>query len=196
VSTSGTRDRILEIARDILSADGARALSFDAIAGRLGKSKQAVLYWFPTKQALVSALYLPWLSAEADVAIAALEGQNDGDAIRAFVRAVASFHLADLHRFRLMYLLPQVQRTVAKERPVAGVVEAVHPVTDRLYAALAEKLPGAGPGARAEATAIHAAVLGLVLMVSLGDTLDDPLKHGTEALVSALADRLAARPPA
>ncbi|MAM63904.1 TetR/AcrR family transcriptional regulator [Maritimibacter sp. UBA3975] len=191
MSQAGTRDRILDTAREILASGGTGALSFDAIARELGKSKQAVLYWFPTKQALMSALYVPWLEAEADVAVAALEGREHADAIRAFVHAVAAFHLADLHRFRLIYLLPQVQRTVANERPVAGVVEAVHPVTDRLYAALAAKLDG--EGTRAEATAIHAAVLGLVLMVSLGDALDDPLKHGTDGLVSALAERLASR---
>ncbi|MGR3363987.1 MAG: hypothetical protein ACU0CY_07375, partial [Maritimibacter harenae] len=69
-----------------------------------------------------------------------------------------------------------------------GVAAQVPQVTDRLYGALAERLTG--PRARAEATAIHAAVLGVVMMVALGEAVEDPLKHDAETLVTALADRL------
>lgn len=181
-----TSAQILDIARDILSQEGAGTLSFDAIARRLGKSKQAVLYWYPSKHALLAALYLPWLEAEADTAVAAMNGvEATPDAVRAFVRAVAAFHLADLDRFRLMYLAPQTQRGTRSD----GVAAQVPQVTDRLYGALAERLTG--PRARAEATAIHAAVLGVVMMVALGEAVEDPLKHDAETLVTALADRLA-----
>jgi AcrR family transcriptional regulator len=190
MARTGTRARILEIAGEVLAAEGAGALSFDAVARRLGKSKQAVLYWFPTKRDLLAALYVPWLEAEAETARTALAGcRGEAEVIRAFVRAVAGFHLADLDRFRLIYLAPQVQRPGVQDRPVDGVVDEIHPVTDGLYRSLSEHLTG--ETARAEATAIHASVLGLVLMVSLGETLNDPLKHSTDALVSALADRLA-----
>jgi len=58
-----TGDSILKIAREIMASEGLAAVSFDAIARRLGRSKQAVLYWYPTKHDLLTALFLPWLRA-------------------------------------------------------------------------------------------------------------------------------------
>ena len=181
-----TRDRILEIARALVREGGPQALSFDAIAERLGKSKQAVLYWLPNKGALLSALYLPWLAAESEAAEAALAGvEGEAEAVAAFVRAVAAFHLADLERFRLTYLAPQL----ASLRVEAGTLGEINATTGRLYAALAARLEG--EDARTRALAVHSAVIGLVTMVTLADALGDPLKAGTEALVEALVATLA-----
>lgn len=188
---SNTRAQILKIACEILASDGLGTVSFDAIARRLGKSKQAVLYWFPTKQDLLAAMFLPWLEAEADAAAAAIAQSADRDAaIRDFVRGVAAFHLADLNRFRSMYLLPQTIKTGSVALKDTGPVQQVHRATDKIYETLAAHLDGDPASARAEALAIHAAVLGLVLMCGLADTLQDPLKHSQNALIDALVGRL------
>ena len=184
-----TSDQILTIAQDLLGEKGLNGVSFDAIAARLGRSKQAVLYWFPTKADLLGAMFLPWLEAEAEIAEAALEpaaGRND--AIERFVRGVAEFHLADLNRYRMMYLVPQTTKPL--QRQATGIVADVHPITDRIYGALAAYLEGAPGAERKEAVAIHSAVLGLVLMVSLADGLNDPLKHSADDLIDALVDVL------
>lgn len=183
-----TGEQILSIARDILASDGLGAMSFDATARRLGRSKQAVLYWYPNKRALLAALYLPWLEAEAAAAIGALRGVTDAAAaVDGFVRAVAEFHLGDLERFRLMYLV--LQTTPTADRGADGnLLAAVHPITDRLYCALADRLDG--DGQRRDAVAIHAATLGLVMMFALADALDDPLKHPPSQLLDALIHRL------
>ncbi len=181
-----TSDQILKIAQELVADGGLGAVSFDAIAGRLGRSKQAVLYWFPTKQDLLGAMFLPWLEAEAGVAVAAIDGGRDrNDAIDRFVRAVAGFHLGDLDRFRMMYLVPQTTPRSAGMRE-SGFVEQVHPITDQIYGALAAYLEGTPGEERREAVAIHSAVLGMVLMFALADGLDDPLKHDAEGLVDAL----------
>lgn len=188
-----TSDQILEIARDLLETEGPGAVSFDAIARRLGRSKQAVLYWFPTKHELLGALFLPWLEAEADAAIGALAGCRDRtDAVASFVRAVAAFHFDDLDRFRMMYLALQTTRPGPQDTRTAPILNKVHPVTDRMYAALAGQLTGGGAQARQEAVAIHSAVLGLVLMFGLAESLHDPLKHSQADLVDALVSSLAA----
>ena len=189
-----TSDEILEIARTILADKGISALSFDAIARRLGRSKQAVLYWFPTKRDLLAALFLPCLEAEAETAVTALAGSTDyRDAIARFIRAVADFHLRDLDRFRMMYLLPQIQNGASADKSGAPLVEQVHPVTDRLYSTLAQHLEGEEPQSRKDAVAIHSAVLGLVLMIALADGLDDPLKHASEDLVESLIGKFTGR---
>ncbi|WP_323780903.1 TetR/AcrR family transcriptional regulator [Thalassovita sp.] len=193
MSKTKTSVQILAIAREILAKEGFSAVSFDAIARRLGKSKQAVLYWFPTKHDLLAAMFLPWLEAETESAISALSGAtNRTEAIGLFIRAVAQFHLEDLDRFRMMYLVPQTTSTRPQEPGNAAVVNQVHPVTTRLYAALADHLGTDPVAARAQAVAIHAAVLGLILMVALGESLNDPLKQSETQLVDALVNSLTA----
>lgn len=193
MARSGTGAQILDIARDLLAEGGLGALSFDTIADRLGRSKQAVLYWYPTKPDLLAALFLPWLEEEAALAEAALRDATDAaGAIAAFVRAVAAFHLSELPRFRAMYLLPQTLTRGAADLREREVLEQVHAVTDRLYAALAAHLGPDPVAARRQAVAVHAAVLGLALISGLAEGLNDPLKHGQADLVEALIDRLTA----
>jgi len=191
MSAGNTKGQILTIAREILATDGLAALSFDAIARRLGRTKQTVLYWYPTKQMLLAALFVPWLEAEADIAAQAVSSAaSRNEAIGAFVRALADFHLGDLDRFRLMYLLPQTIPQGAAQIPPGDLLEKVHPVTDRMYGALAGKLGAEQVAARREAVAIHAALLGLVLMLGLSERINDPLKHSASDLVDALIARV------
>jgi hypothetical protein len=70
------------------------------------------------------------------------------------------------------------------------VLDRVHAITDRLYGALATHLGPDPATARAHAVAVHTSVLGLVLMAGLAEALEDPLKHGQDALVEALVAQL------
>jgi len=189
---SNTRDRVLEVAADLMSVGGLEAVTFDAVATRLGVTKQAVIYWFPSKVALLSELALPGLCGEARVAIEAAVGAScRTQAVRAVVRAVIDFHLTDLARFRLMYLSPQIRATAGAKRTAAELVAQVHPVTSEMYTAIAAAL-GDGPTARETAMALHMAALGHVLMVALTEAIDDPLRHTPELLADRLAALLAA----
>jgi AcrR family transcriptional regulator len=189
--TGKTNDQILNVARDLLASGGLAAVSFDSIARRLGLTKQAVLYWYPSKLELQAALFLPWLEAEANLAIRSVAGSTTRDqAVGAFARAIAEFHLDDLDRFRMMYLVPQTIRPGAGEPDNVALMARVHPVTDRIYGALAEKLDGDPIASRQKAFAIHSAVLGLVLMSGLADSLRDPLKHTASNMVEALVAAL------
>ncbi|MGJ8570115.1 MAG: TetR/AcrR family transcriptional regulator [Hoeflea sp.] len=186
-----TSQKILSIARKILAADGLAGVSFDAIARRLGRSKQAVLYWYPTKRDLLVALYLPWLEAETKIAEDAVAGASGRtEAVSCFVRAVVSFHIEDLDRFRMMYLAPQTTREKAGSRSTIVVDQEVYAITSRLYGALASHLDGTPEGARKQAVAIHSAALGLVLMLALADSMRDPLKHTSTHLIDALVASL------
>ena len=186
-----TKDQILKIARDLLASDGLTAVSFDAIARRLGRTKQAVLYWYPTKHDLLAAMFLPSLEAEAETAMQSVCSTSEAnEAIAAFVRAVAEFHFNDLDRFRMMYLLPQTIKPSTSDPHSVELLAKVHPVTDKMYGALADKLDGMPDTARQEAFAIHSAVLGMVLMFGLADSLRDPLKHSKAQMVDALITSL------
>lgn len=182
-----TKDQILTIAREILASEGLASVSFDAIARRLGRTKQAVLYWYASKQELLAALFLPWLEAEAEVAVRSISVTTSrNEAVRAFVKAITDFHFADLDRFRMMYLLPQTIRQTGENPHNPEVLKKVHPVTDKMYDALAGKLDCDPLAARQEAFAMHSAALGLVLMFGLAESVGDPLKHTNSDLVAAL----------
>ena len=189
-----TNLEILSIAREILASEGLGAVSFDAIARRLGRTKQAVLYWYPTKHDLLAAMFLPWLEAEAEMACQAVSmSSNRTEAVSSFVRSVARFHLSDLDRFRMMYLVPQTTSAKSPDRQKLVAGDKVYPVTGRLYGALANHLGGDPESARKEAVAIHSAVLGLVMMIAFADALRDPLKHKLDDLIQSLIDALTVR---
>ena len=60
-----TAARILAAAKEIVRSTGPDSLTFDAVAARVGVSKQAVLYWYPNKARLIDALVRPALEAES-----------------------------------------------------------------------------------------------------------------------------------
>lgn len=193
MSKTETNKQILSIAREILASEGLGAVSFDAIARRLGRSKQAILYWYPSKHDLLAAMFLPWLESEAETASHAVSmSSGRSEAVGSFIRSVAGFHLADLDRFRMMYLVPQTTSTKSPDRGKLVAGDKVYPVTNRLYGALADHLLGEPDAARKEAVAIHSAVLGLVLMISFAAALHDPLKHDPEDLIQSLIDAFSA----
>lgn len=186
-----TDERILHAAAELLSKGGIGEVSFDAIAGKLGISKQAVLYWFPSKQALVSAMFASWLHAETEAALAALKSSmSHEEAVAAFVVGITRFHLSDLNRYRMMYLVPQTLGKDSSSKLSEQTLDRIHAETDRLYQGFARYLPGDTVKARQQAVVVHSATLGLVLMLSLADGVGDPLKHDQDDLVLELIERL------
>ena len=189
-------DRILDEARKLVREEGPDKLTFDAVASRVGISKQAVIYWFPNKARLIEALVRPALEAEAAAGRSALRpGAHPDVAIRAFVQALAVFHMSDLDRYRLMYVTPQIGQRPGRSGAMVTTLGRVHPATTEMYDALADCLKSGGRydrliDARRAATAIHTALLGLILRMAMADQLNAPLRHRDHALIDALVDVL------
>jgi AcrR family transcriptional regulator len=70
MASTATRDRILEAAQDVVLSDGVARLTLEKAAARAGVSKGGVLYHFPTRAALVSAM-VERLAVTFDAALAA-----------------------------------------------------------------------------------------------------------------------------
>lgn len=187
-----TAETILEAARHIVRTSGPDKLTFDAVAARVGISKQAVLYWFPNKARLVEALVRPALEAEATAGRHAIPpGAPPDEAIRRLVEALAVFHISDLDRFRLMYVTPQIGHRPGRAGAMLSTLGRIHPATTEMYDALAERLVEGGRyaslvEARRAAVAIHTALLGLLLRMAMAETLNAPLRHRDDALIEAL----------
>ena len=64
-----TKDRILDAALSSFASRGYEATSLDAVAKGLDLTKQSILYWFPSKDALLEAV----IARSADDLSAALE---------------------------------------------------------------------------------------------------------------------------
>jgi TetR/AcrR family transcriptional regulator len=103
-----TRERILDEALVAWGTRGYEATSLDALAAGLGITKQSILYWFPSKEALLEALIARSAEELAHAMQSALEGAADGWAkVEAVVRSV--FRLA-ARRPELLGLVREVSR--------------------------------------------------------------------------------------
>jgi AcrR family transcriptional regulator len=104
----GTADRILDAALASFGSRGYEATSLDALAENLGVRKQSILYWFPSKEALLEALIDRSAAELAGALEQSLAGGGWGWArVEAVVRSV--FRLA-ARRPELLGLLREVGR--------------------------------------------------------------------------------------
>lgn len=103
-----TRDRILDAALSAWGTRGYEGTSLDALAAGLGLRKQTILYWFPSKDALLDAVIARSAGELATTLQAALDGTGGGwEKVEAVVRSV--FRLA-ARRPELLGLLREVSR--------------------------------------------------------------------------------------
>jgi AcrR family transcriptional regulator len=191
-----TRQRILDATRAELAREGAD-LTLDGVAARLSITKQAVLYHFPTKDRLLVELSLEGILEESDAMIAAVEpASSAADAVRRFVRANVAFHLADLERFRLIYVRAGVVRGAKRSLTMTERKERLYPVTSRMYAALEEKLRGdrrlpRHVEPRTLAVSVHLSSLGYATMASHLEGAEERMKRSFEEYAEAGAEMLA-----
>jgi AcrR family transcriptional regulator len=103
-----TGDRILDVALQQFGTRGFEVTSLDAIAAELGVRKQTVLYWYPSKQALLDAVIARGAQELHGTLDAALAEAGPGLArLDAVMRAVFRFAV---RRPALLGLVREVSR--------------------------------------------------------------------------------------
>ena len=106
--SSSTSDRILDAALSSFATRGYEATSLDGVAKGLDLTKQSILYWFPSKDALFEAVIARSAGDLSEALETALEGAGEGWArVEAVVRSV--FRLA-ARQPELLGLLREVGR--------------------------------------------------------------------------------------
>jgi AcrR family transcriptional regulator len=85
VDTIETHKRILQAANQVVVREGSNALTLDAVAKEAGVSKGGLLYHFPSKEALISAM-VEDLICEADQSMHDLQA-GDPQSERSWTRA-------------------------------------------------------------------------------------------------------------
>ncbi len=95
-ATGRTPERIVEAALRAFGTDGFDRTSLDSLARELGMTKQAILYWYPSKEALLDAV-IDFCATELQQRFArALDGAPDGfERVDRIVRT--AFRLAARH---------------------------------------------------------------------------------------------------
>ncbi|HLT69626.1 MAG TPA: TetR/AcrR family transcriptional regulator [Acidimicrobiales bacterium] len=122
-----TAARILDAALDAFGTRGYGATSLDDLARELGIRKQTILYWYPSKEALLDAA-IDRTAAEVGGRLerAVAQGEPGFDRVEAVVRAM--FRLAARHPAMIGFL-----REVTRLGPPASsrLLGALTPLVDR-----------------------------------------------------------------
>jgi TetR/AcrR family transcriptional regulator len=133
---NGTAERTLRAALDAFGTRGYGATSLDDLARELGIRKQTILYWYPSKEALLDAA-IDRVAAEVTVRLErAVAGAEPGfERVEAIVRAM--FRLAARHPAMLGFL-----REVTRLGPPASsrLLGAIAPLIDRAAGFLAAEM--------------------------------------------------------
>jgi AcrR family transcriptional regulator len=166
VGGASTSERILDAALASFATRGYEATSLDALADGLGVRKQSILYWFPSKEALLEAVIDRSAGELRDALEGSLDRAGNGWArVEAVVRSV--FRLA-ARRPELLGLLREVSRLGP---PAATrLVEALDPLVQRASSFLEAEM-SAGHMRKHEPRllllAIYSSVVGMVTEVEV-----------------------------
>lgn len=166
MSSSSTSDRILDAALGSFASRGYGATSLDAVAKELELTKQSILYWFPSKDALLEAVISRSAADLSATLETALQRAGEGwDRVEAVVRSV--FRLA-ARQPELLGLL----REVGRLGPPAAtqMTLALEPLVQRASSFLEEEM-AAGSMRRSDPRllllAIYSTVIGMVTEVEV-----------------------------
>ena len=164
--SSSTSDRILDAALGSFASRGYGATSLDAVAKELELTKQSILYWFPSKDALLEAVISRSAADLSATLETALQRAGVGwDRVEAVVRSV--FRLA-ARQPELLGLL----REVGRLGPPAAtqMTLALEPLVQRASSFLEEEM-AAGSMRRSDPRllllAIYSTVIGMVTEVEV-----------------------------
>ena len=165
-SAISTSDRILDAALASFASRGYEATSLDAVAKELEITKQTILYWFPSKDALLEAVIARSAAHLSAALETALQAAGEGwDRVEAVVRSV--FRLA-ARQPELLGLL----REVGRLGPPAAtqMTLALEPLVQRASAFLEAEMD-AGSMRRHDPRllllAIYSTVIGMVTEVEV-----------------------------
>jgi AcrR family transcriptional regulator len=131
-----TAERIVAAAIAAFGTRGYGATSLDDLARELGVRKQTILYWYPSKEALLDAAVDRTAGEVRRRLVRAVEQAGTGfDRVEAIVRAM--FRLAARHPAMLGFL-----REVTRLGPPAStrLLDALAPLTDRAARHLAAEM--------------------------------------------------------
>jgi TetR/AcrR family transcriptional regulator len=127
--SNDTRQRVLALATASFGTRGYEGTSLDQLAAELGVRKQTILYYHPSKSALLDAVIDQAATDLADVLEGAVARAPDGDAVTRVEAIVRSIFRLALRRPELLGLLREVSRPGAPA--AARLTATLQPLVER-----------------------------------------------------------------
>jgi AcrR family transcriptional regulator len=187
---AGSRQEILDATRGVLATTGLLKLTLEAVAAELGISKQALYYYFPSRDALLFDLGLDELVTAAEAVNRAAVAAPDGaGALEAIIRTYVGHFLPRLELHRLVAM----QAAPADVALTPAQLERVRPVNDLLYGEAERKLAAEARGKKRDKKAprrlaftAHLSAMGMLAMRAITERQNDPLLHSDDELLDEL----------
>lgn len=197
-----TREQFVAAARTVIETHGFQGFSLERVAQHTGLRKQAVYHYFRSKEAVLFEVAFVELSSVAQAVARAVDATSRGDdAVEALLRTYFAAFQGRNRLFQLSHtVLPQFDAgPVLRE----GGLDRIRPLNDLLLAGVAHRVardrgrPAGDPEARRFAFTAYTAVIGLLTLKALVESVDDPLRHSDTALIDTLVTsfRHAVNPP-
>ena len=180
VRRTAAKREILDAAWTLMAREGVAEISVREVARAVGIRQQSLIYYFPTKIALLDALFADGF-AELSEVIARLPPNDDPvEAVVDLGVGVVDFCVANPARYHLMF-----QRTIPGFRPS----DESHRVTLDVLSGLTRRLAAAGVTAEADIAVVRGLISGLAAEQSANDPSGrlfvDQTARGIRALVTA-----------
>jgi AcrR family transcriptional regulator len=189
-----TRRDILDAAQSILHDGGVDAVTLASVAGQLGMTKQALYYYFASKEVLVRALVTTLLDEEIETLIAAIDGLDSNERLLGTLINAFHGHYTDrMDAFRTVYCQSQLYASPDSAIDELTLRDEIHPRTRHLFDVLEERLVGSGASnehrthMRQLAFSAWASALGLLTILGVADSTSDPLAHADKDLLDTLS---------
>jgi len=187
---SQTRTEVLDAAAKLVLNEGVSGFRLEALGDELGLTKQAIYYYFKSKESLLFELVLREnfeMASEVEAAIAKTETDIEG--LEALMRTVFNRYRNRMDLYKLAYHnFPTCDfKTLVGEE----ALERVRPVNDMLYAAVETRLRARQKRRQFPKTRnprrfvfnAHMAVIGILNMMSIAQAAQDPLIHNEQDLI-------------
>lgn len=189
------RREILRAAERQLQAGGIESVTLASVAGALGMTKQALYHYFPSKEALLRSLVTLLIEEEVETLIEAVETAGSGSrTLGRLIRAFYDHYVDRLDAFRTVYCRSQLYSGAGRlGMDEETIRDEINPRTRHLFDSLEERLArGSMSKAKRErlrrlAFTAWTSALGLLTILSVTRSLEDPLIHTDEDLVDTLA---------
>ena len=175
-----TDQRILDVASRSFGTRGFDATSLDDLGHELGLAKQTILYWFPSKQALLDAAVARGAAELSEALDRSLErASHHEDRVEVVLRAAFRFAV---RRPELLGLVREVSRL--GEGRAADLRTRLGPLVDRAQAALAREM-NAGTVRRADPA--HVLLFTYSMVIGVATDIEAQRALGIDVSIASLA---------
>ncbi|MEO5840195.1 MAG: TetR/AcrR family transcriptional regulator [Acidimicrobiales bacterium] len=179
-ATLRTDQRILDVASRSFGTRGFDSTSLDDLGQQLGLAKQTILYWFPSKQALLDAAVARGAAELSEALDRSLERASLAeDRVEVVLRAAFRFAV---RRPELLGLVREVSRL--GEGRAADLRTRLGPLVDRAQAALAREMRA---GTVRQADPAHVLLFTYSMVIGVATDIEAQRALGIDVSISSLA---------